>query len=460
MAAYETFKPFDELGDPKNALKVSAERLKSYKSKKLKLLKTLAPLKSPISFMLRTLHDYAYSKIEPSRYQTLMLEAWEGAGLTKDSASRTLTRLYALGPPLVANLDAKYFSTPSRDIDKRLFVDIAKIDWKKYFNSPNVVSPERISTALETKSDKKLTENEKNFIRGYMHAFRKKSWAKLVKDKDAYEALNRLVKFPQQRYYAADSRYGRTIALKHTEGKFRIDDVSSPYHNEAVTSEALTSHLIPQITEDPSKQVVCYDWWLWRLGHRIASYSEKTGDDPVFIYSAYVCSDTTPPIKIAGPEVYKPADDEKHSNFRESFSRIHPPLPGAIPSPRRNTFLANEYIVFRLDAIEDDQWFDDDTAGYIDFGFDIANQITLLDPTGVTGIVIAIGEIAWSLIKFLDWLDDDDYVGKYVFHLHPSHLPVEEDMYPWGFVRDLTIYNRPYVWSFRIQNVVQNVVLG
>lgn len=456
MSTYETYKTFSELSDPKIVSKVNAERLKQYKNRKLKLLKRLAPLKSPLSFLIRTLHDYAFSEIEPSRYQTVLINAWEAAGLDRKAANRTLTRLYSIGPQLFSNLNSKYFKLPSNSIDKRLFADISKIDWQKYFESPNIISPKRISTALETKSDEKLTEKEKYFIRGYMHSYRKKSWKTFVNDQEAREAVHRLVKIPRQRYYVVDNRSGKTIALKSTEGEFRIDDASSPYHNQAVSSEMLQSILTP---EQPAKQVVCYDWWFWRLGHRISSYSEATGDDPVFIYSAYVCSDTSSPVKIAGPEVYKPKDDEKHSHFRESFSRIHPPLPGAIPSPRSNEFLANEYIVFRLDAIEDDQYFDDDTAGYIDFGFRVAGAITRLDPTGITSIVVAIGEIAWSVVKLIDWLDDDDYVGNYVFQLHPSHLPVQEDMYPWGFVRDLTIYNRPYVWSFRIQNVVQNVIL-
>jgi hypothetical protein len=456
MSTYETYKPFYQLSDPKIASKVNAERLKIYKSKKLKLLKNLAPLKSPMSFLIRTLHDYAFSETEPSKYQTVLLNAWEGAGLNRDAANRALTRLYSLGPQLFSNLNSKYFSLPANSIDKRLFADVSKIDWQKFFKSPNVISPERLSTALKTKNDEKLTKKEKNFIRGYMHAYRKKSWKTFVNDKEAFEAIQRLVEIPRKRYYVSDNRSGKSIALKNEEGEFRIDDVSSPYHNRALSSEVLQSILIPEVS---SKQVVCYDWWFWRLGHRIASYSEATGDDPVFIYSAYVCSETASPVKIAGPEVYKPKPDEKHSNFRESFSRIHPPLPGAVQSLRSNEFLANEHIVFRLDAIEDDQYFDDDTAGYIDFGFKVAGAITRLDPTGLTSIVVAIGEIAWAVVKLIDWLDDDDYVGNYVFALYPNHLPVQEEMYPWGFVRDLTIYNRPYVWSFRIQNVVQNVIL-
>ena len=126
MSIYETFKPFLELGDPKNASKINAERLKVYKNRKLKLLKRLEPLKSPISFLIRTLHDYAFSETEPSRYQALLLDAWEAAGLNRNSANKTLTRLYTIGPQLFSSLNSKYFSTPSNAIDKRLFADVSK----------------------------------------------------------------------------------------------------------------------------------------------------------------------------------------------------------------------------------------------------------------------------------------------------------------------------------------------
>ena len=96
MSTYETYKSFYQLSDPKIVSKVSAERLKIYKSKKLKLLESLALLKSPMSFLIRTLHDYAFSETEPSRYQTVLLNAWEGAGLNRNAANRVLTRDYIL----------------------------------------------------------------------------------------------------------------------------------------------------------------------------------------------------------------------------------------------------------------------------------------------------------------------------------------------------------------------------
>ena len=455
MATYEYFKPYEKMENPLDAFRIYSKQTKIYKTKLLCLLKRFEVCKSLPSFLIRTLHDYVSGETRLSQYQRIIINLWEQSGLGKPAAGNALYRFYSIGQELFSYLDFHYFSEPTSRLDRRFKVDATKLDWSKYFTSDGVLSPIRLSEALRTSSMKNLTIREKDFAREIMRINKKRSWRTFTQDYKAATSLQCIIKEPLPRYYIADRKSGKVLKLSDTQ--FRIADNRSNYLGKDISNKALEEFFIQE--EAPSKELACFDLWLYRLGHKIDEYSEVTGDDPVFVYSAYVLSETAPPEIIAGPEVYIPKDDEIHTNFRSNIKRIYPELAGNILYNRENLFHANETLILMVDAIEDDDWFSDETEEYIDFGFRTANAISSLDPTGITGVIVAIGELAWEVVKLFDKLDDDDYIGRSMYFLYPNILPEDSSNYPWSREWDL-IFRKgdDLIWRFRIKNEVKTAI--
>jgi len=266
--------------------------------------------------------------------------------------------------------------------------------------------------------------------------------------------MQRLIE-PASRFYVYDREQHKEIKLSQTD--LRIDEADSPYYARELDASTLREAIEYRPPEPPP---ACFDWFLDRLGHRIHSYSESSGDDPIFVYSAWVLRDDVAPERLTNPQVYKPADDEKHDNFRPSFRTIFPPAPDEWQSGRGNLFYSNEVLMLRIDAIEDDDYFGDDTEAAIEFGFDVASKIAAVDPTGISGIVVGIGEIAFQIIMFIDWLDDDDYIGCYNYTLWSDWLPKDEESYPWSHQPWIILRRGDSHWEFRVKSEVRSAVFA
>ena len=425
------------LGEPSRMNQVGAERARRFSSNKLKLFKRLHPVKELPSFLIRTLHDYAVGRTRLSAFQSRVIQAWERAKLNRSNARQCVERLYACEDDLFPQMEERIFSVQDGDLDVTIGRALAEADWRSYFESNALISPIRLAESLHNRTIEGLNVKERLLISDILASYGD-SVDLAGMTNESSRKISRLIVRPPSRFVLSDRKGRRAIAITGIdEATGGLVDVSQLFE------------------EDERTTPTCRDWRCDRLGHRIVTYDEATGDDPVFVYSAFRISETASPSRIVGPEVYKPADDEKHDNFRESFKNIFPGKTG----DDENNFFSDETNLLVVNAWEDDQWFSDDTEKYIDFGLDLSQQICALDPTGVSETIIGIIEVAWDIVKILDWLDDDDYVGENFYSLGVDQLPQSDDAYPWSEERDL-VFGRESnsTWLLRIRSGVETAI--
>lgn len=435
MSTYKLFKPLSAEADLNNVLEVNKDRQSTRIQKKLKLLEDLKPIKCLSSFLVRALHDYVTGERNSSLYERQVMAAWERAGLNKGSAARALQNLYSLGPQLFQKLDAHYLSGAPDRLDARLVADVSRINWNEYFNSTRVLSADRLSKALKSGSMIGLKPREKAFVSGLTRTYKKRSWRQFTSDEKTKSIADRIIRPIKSKYYLTTPR------MEVYKFKAKRD-----------LSDWIASIIDQPEPQEPEMEMTCYDWYIDRLGHRIVQYDEATGDDPVFIYTLFRHSETASPAQLVGPVVYKPPDNEKHNNFRSSVSRIY-------PSSGAEFFWAYERPLLIVSAFEDDQWFSDDTQAYVDFGTDIASMVASLDPTGYASIIVTIWDITWDVLLFLDWLDDNDYVGTAVYEFNIDLIPetVGRDN-PFVHQVDLRMSGSGSTWDFRIRMTVKGAM--
>jgi len=452
MASYDALRKISAIRDVGELVTINAARFAKYKKKKLALLSRNKLIKYIPSFLIRTLHDYVTGEQKISHYQQLMLDSWERSGLNKDSAHRVLQRLYGIGPQLFTRLDKDYFSGSPSVLDKRFFHDLSKTNWKKYFSLPHILSPMRLQSALDSGSEDGLTAREKDYVKGIYMTHKKKKWSTFVRSKQGKEYMSQLIK-PSSRFYVYDRQHRKAVRL--AERDMSIDEIDSPYYGREPDAQTLLDAIEYTRPEPPP---ACFDWFLNRLGHRIHSYSEASGDDPIFVYSAWMLRNNESPERLTDPQVYWPASDEKHNNFRPSFRTIFPPAAGEWSSGRGNLFYSNEVMMLRVDAIENDDYFSNDTEAAVNFGFEVASKIASVDPTGISSIIVALGEIAWLVVMIIDYLDDDDYIGSYNYTLWPEWMPKQASDYPWSTIPWIILRKDDSVWEFRVKSEVRTAI--
>jgi hypothetical protein len=312
----------------------------------------------------------------------------------------------------------------------------------------------RLQAALDSGSEARLTMREKDYVAGIYKTQKKKKWSTFARSRQGKAYMGQLIQ-PSSRYYVYDRNQRKAVRL--AERDMSIDEIDSPYYGREPDAQTLLDSIDYTVAEPPP---ACFDWFLNRLGHRIHSYSEASGDDPIFVYSAWVLRDYESPQRLTDPQVYWPASDEKHSHFRPSFRTIFPPAADEWSSDRGNLFYSNEVLMLRVDAIENDDYFSDDTEAAVSFGFDVAGKIASVDPTGISGIVVALGEIAWQVIMFIDYLDKDDYIGSYNYTLWPEWMPKQASSYPWSQQPWIILRKDDSVWEFRVKSEVRSAIFA
>jgi len=385
------------------------------------------------------MHDYLSSEAKLSAYQRYVINAWERAGLDKGDAHKAISRLYGIGPTLFQKLDKSYLSGGTENLDKRLRKDVSKIDWNKYFSHKKVLSPNRIQRAIDTGNLNKVTKKEKSFLNNLAKTYKKRDWRGFLLDKETKGIASRLV------------------AKKSGKYLIKLGQLADAEHFMDYNSWKKVAEILLQQREEPEPEIkLCsYEWSLERISHRIVKCEEYTGDDPVFVYSCFLYTGVGLPWKVSGPEVYKPAEHEKHSNWRVSEKDIYPTYGLHYSDVPERPLLV-------VTAIEDDQYFSDDTAAAVEFGLDVASMIAAADPTGISSIVITIMDIAWEVVKLLDWLDDDDVVGTSVWEMPLEDLrkpPEGENVtQPYSFWPVLGFEGAGSHWELKIKTNIHSAV--
>ncbi len=155
-------------------------------------------------------------------------------------------------------------------------------------------------------------------------------------------------------------------------------------------------------------------------------------------------------ILLEKPYIYKPEENEKHNNFRSKFMELYHPY---------NDYMGTERPVVVVSAFEDDQYFSEETKGYVSFGLELASRIALLDPSGVTNIVISVLRIAWAIVCFIDWMDENDYIGTTTYQFFPTLIPEGTDRsHPYSKEVDITLRKGKSIWKYRIEFISRGVV--
>lgn len=416
MSYYKSYKPFSEEHNTDNLLNINKERIKAYKKSKTDFLKRTKPLNCLFSFLYRTLHDYLTSEKNLSPNQRFIINEWERAGLDKGSASKVLNRLYSLEDNLFDNLDKKYFSTSTKKLDAELRNDISQIDWKRYFSSKKVISPMRIQNAIKSKSLDGTTKKEKHFLNTLMKSHNKRSWERFVSNKETKQLVSSLVMERSGEYLLKYPNQLEPSYLHKDQLKALIEKLQNELQH-------------PEPPPPPEWKLCSYEWSFSRVGHRMVVIDEKTGDDPVFIYSMLMNTGTQI-VPLTDAEVYEPPEDQESLQPQSSVAKIYPKF-------GRHLSAAPERPIFVALAIENDQWFSEETTNYVDFGLRAANMVARADPTGVSSIVVGVVQLGWEILQFLDWLDDDDFVGATIWELPIERLSKPEegedfvDSYKW-----------------------------
>jgi hypothetical protein len=429
MCPYTRYKPISAKFSPSQVLENHNAILKDYQAKKQKFLKDCSPIKCLPSFLTRTLQDYVSNAKEISQYEQMVINAWENAGLDQGKAKAVLERLYTI-PDFYAHLDLKVLSRAHKLLDKGLVKDLAGVKWSAFLEKR--IDPNRLKNALKAGSDAGLSEREKDFIRAHSATY----------EPEAKEA--NIAKVGEMTGFLFSKTSGKYVVCEAYKPAKVFEDLASL----AKYAEAAASQPPPP----PEKKVCAYNWRVSQLGHKIEGYSELTGDDPVFIVNLFKYSDFSPRMEnlLEEPHIYKPKDDEKHSHFRPEFCELYRTY---------NDFLGTERPVLVVTAFENDQWFSDDTKMYAKFGLELASRVASLDPTGFTSLGVAIITLAWSIVCFLDWLDDDDYIDTTTYQFFPSWIPEGTDSsHPYTKEVDITLRKGYSIWKYRIQIVSRGVV--
>ncbi len=432
MNKFQKYRPLSSENNLNNLLNVNKARLLRYNETKEALFKRLKPLKCLQSFLLRTMHDYISSEPKLSTYQRYIIDAWEKSGLDKGNAHKVVSRLYGIGDGLFQNLDKRYLSGGTEKLDMRLRKDVSKINWNEYFSHEKVLSPYRIQQAIDRKNVNLATPIEQSFLNNITKAHKKRTWRSLITDKKTKPIVSRLV-VPQNGNYLI--KLGNQLEAEN-------------YSNFNLWKERMKELLQSEYEQKPEIKLCSYEWSLQRIAHRIVKYDEATGDDPVFIYSSLLYSGIGLPSPISDTEVYKPATNEKHSNWRGNIKDIYPKN-GIHYSevPERPLLL--------VIAMEDDQYFSNETASYVDFGFEVARMLASVDPSGISSIIVTIVDVVWDIVKFVDWLDDDDLVGISIWELDLNDFvkPAEGEYFtePYSYWPTLNFEGSGSHWQLRIR---------
>jgi hypothetical protein len=430
MSSYKKYPPVGEAEDITTVMSIYKERQDEYRKRKLNNLKELAPIKCLPSYLVRTFQDYVANREDLAQFERYVIGAWERAGLDQGKAKAVLERLYSVGPEIYDHLDKAMLYWPVKSLDGKLVKDFKEVQWTEFLKDG--IDPQRIRSAFSTGQVADLSQREKDFIECHVSTY------KMGQDGTQIAAVAEKTQW----------------LMEPTTGKYIFSEeykAAKVFNNLTEVAHYVDS-LAGETPAPPEKKVCSYYWKVNQLGHKIDSFAEATGDDPVFIVNVFKRVDSVPGLEnlLASSHVLKPKANEKHKDFRPNFEELYDP---------KSEYLGTERPVVVVSAFEDDQYFSNDTKAYIEFGLEVADRLSSFDPTGYGSIGVAILQIAWSVVKFVDWLDDDDFIGTVSYEFIPSMIPDGTgDGNLFSKQVDMKVSNGKSSWRYRIEFVSRGVV--
>ena len=343
------------------------------------------------SLILRTLNDGLHRNSSSlSSFERSLLSAWAKVGLTRRHALEQVQRFYMMGNQAMEKLDRAYFELPVGDLDAKIVGDIRNAKFQDYY-ADKQLSPFRIESALSSRNLHALRPAEKQLFESVLLSGLGGTTAEKIStaiaSRSYMSAFSRGIKAKDWRTMAAEAMAAggpppvTFYKLRAALDQYKIITSKDHIGGKADPRFIINSFFVPTAYFSPNAPYSSWKITYNSLGDDVSPCDWKSYAD--------LCAILLPVCQMFPWLPF------------ESMCDL------VVFDPSCDWAVGTKPLIV-VNAFEDDTLISDETRKYMDFGLSVAEKIAPFDPTGVSIVVVAIYELVWDLLCWLDDLDKDD----------------------------------------------------